>query len=125
MNHQGSGSLSVDGRSESNGSRKKNGLTNLFIYIEAGNYERAAERAESHPGEVKIWVPIPIKPSSRSAVGAGSEGKPEARKKRLPLHHACLKVSEFVVIFCTVFENELTTRIDYLLCILLCPILTF
>jgi len=92
MNHQGSGSLSGNGRSESNGGRKKNGLTNLFIYIEAGNYERAAERAESHPGEAKIWVPIPVKSSSRSVVGAGNEGKPVSTKKRLPLHHACLKL---------------------------------
>ena len=47
------------------GSRRhsKNNLPPLFLYIEAGNFRRAAERAKRHPKEVKIWASINIKSS--------------------------------------------------------------
>ena len=79
-------------RSGGSGSRKKSGgLPPLSLYIEAGNFRRASERARKHPGEVKAWAPIPIKSSPRSF---GSDGK---TLKRLALHHACLKVSDSVI----------------------------
>ena len=45
-------------------SRNKNALPPLFIYIEAGDFRRAMERAKRHPREVRTWASIKIKKSS-------------------------------------------------------------
>ena len=42
----------------------KKTLPPLFIYIEAGDYQRAAERAKRHPREARTWASIKIKSSS-------------------------------------------------------------
>lgn len=73
-------------------SSKKKPLPPLLIYIEAGNFHRAAERARRYPREVKTWASIPIKPSSRPAGVPGNDQRLDPMK-RLPLHHACFKVS--------------------------------
>ena len=59
----------------------KKTLPPLFIYIEAGDYQRAAERAKRHPREARTWASIKIKSSSGETT------------KRLALHQACFKVS--------------------------------
>ena len=75
-------------RKDGTGRRRNNkNLPPLFLYIEAGNLRRAAERARRHPKEVKTWASIKIK----SAAGVGDQESP-ATIKRLALHHACFKV---------------------------------
>ena len=61
----------------------KKTLPPLFIYIEAGDYERAIERAKRHPREARTWASIKMKSSSGETT------------KRLALHQACFKVSCF------------------------------
>ena len=61
----------------------KKTLPPLFIYIEAGDYQRAIERAKRHPREARTWASIKIKSSSGETT------------KRLALHQACFKVSCF------------------------------
>ena len=63
----------------------KNGLPPLFLYIEAGNFQRAAERAKKYPREVRTWASIKIK----SSIGNQQN---LTTTKRLALHHACFKV---------------------------------
>lgn len=63
----------------------KNSLPPLFLYIEAGNFRRAAERAKKHPREVRTWASIKIKSS------VGNQQR-LTTTKRLALHHACFKV---------------------------------
>eukprot|EP00536_Pseudo-nitzschia_multiseries_P003045 jgi/Psemu1/184907/e_gw1.43.195.1 len=75
--------------SQNSSSRKKNSLSPLLLYIEAGNYQRAIERARHHPREVKTWGSMQIQPSSRSATGNGEKSE---SVKRLALHHACFKL---------------------------------
>ena len=74
----------------------KNNLPPLFLYIEAGNFRRAAERAKRHPKEVKMWASIKIK----SSVGNQQRLK---TTKRLALHHACFKVRN---LSCYFFQKE-------------------
>lgn len=58
----------------------KKTLPPLFIYIEAGDYQRAIERAKRHPREARAWASIKIKSSSGETT------------KRLALHQACFKL---------------------------------
>jgi len=77
-----------ESRKDGTGRRRNNkNLPPLFLYIEAGNLRRAAERARRHPKEVKTWASIKIK----SAAGVGDQESP-ATIKRLALHHACFKL---------------------------------
>ena len=39
-------------------------LTPLFLYMEAGDWARATERAKAHPREVKNWASIRSKSSA-------------------------------------------------------------
>ena len=64
---------------EQSNSGNKNTLPPLFIYIEAGDFRRAMERAKRHPREVRTWASIKIKKKSDTT-------------KRLALHQACFKV---------------------------------
>ena len=73
-------------RRHSNGS--KNNLPPLFLYIEAGDFRRAIERAKRHPREVRAWATIKTK--SKSNVGDNHNSD---TTKRLALHQACFKVS--------------------------------
>mmetsp|Transcript_26921 Transcript_26921/g.30155 ORF Transcript_26921/g.30155 Transcript_26921/m.30155 type:complete len:779 (-) Transcript_26921:55-2391(-) len=77
----------LDSTMKETGSRRhsKNNLPPLFLYIEAGNFRRAAERAKRHPKEVKIWASINI----NSSVGNQQR---LTTTKRLALHHACFKL---------------------------------
>ncbi|KAG7361238.1 ankyrin repeat domain protein [Nitzschia inconspicua] len=58
-------------------------LPPLFLYMETGDFRRAAERAKNHPREVKTWASIKIK----SSTSAGHQFT-----KRLALHQACFKL---------------------------------
>lgn len=62
-------------------SSSKKTLPPLFLYIEAGDFQKAMERAQRHPREVRTWASIKIKPSQPDTT------------KRLALHQACFKVS--------------------------------
>lgn len=81
--------------------RRKNSkktLPPLFLYIEAGDFQKAVERARHHPREARTWASIKIKSSS-----VGAERQTDTTK-RLALHQACFKVSEvesnFSILFC-------------------------
>jgi hypothetical protein len=65
-----------------------NSLPPLFLYIEAGNFQRAAERAKKYPREVRTWASIKIKSS------VGNQQR-LTTTKRLALHHACFKVCTY------------------------------
>jgi hypothetical protein len=67
-------------------------LPPLFLYMETGDFRRAAERAKNHPREVKTWASIKVK--SSATVGQSSM----STTKRLAIHQACFKV-------CTVNVN--------------------
>ncbi len=71
-------------------STKKKTMPPLFLYIEAGDYAHAKERARRHPRDVKTWATIKIKSSS-----VGNE-QPDSTK-RLALHQACFKVCSVVL----------------------------
>jgi hypothetical protein len=58
-------------------------LPPLFLYMETGDFRRAAERAKNHPREVRTWASIKIKSSTAGQLST----------KRLALHQACFKVS--------------------------------
>ena len=67
--------------SSSSSSQMLKNLPPLFLYIEAGDFNRAAERAKRHIREVKAWVSI-------------NANNPQKKTKRLALHQACFKVNE-------------------------------
>ena len=73
-------------------------LPPLFLYIETGDFVRAAERAKRHPREVKAWVNIQTKSSSKSSFGSfgGNNSPSNSKAKRLALHQACFKVCLFL-----------------------------
>lgn len=79
-------------------------LPPLFLYMETGDFIRAAERAKRHPREVKAWVNIHVKSSSSASTsnyssGFGGNNSPSnASTKRLALHQACFKVCLFPVV---------------------------
>jgi len=75
----------TSGRRQS--SSNKNSLPPLFLYIEAGDFRRAMERAKRHPREVRTWASIKIKSASKSNF-PGDLGT----TKRLALHQACFKL---------------------------------
>lgn len=80
-------SFSGSGNSRSNiSSSNHKSLPPLFLYMEMGDFQRAAERAKNHPREVRTWATIKIK-SSFSGV--------QQSTKRLALHQACFKVCTF------------------------------
>jgi hypothetical protein len=59
-------------------------LPPLFLYMETGDYRRAAERAKNHPREVRTWASIKVKSSTVS--------QSMSTTKRLAIHQACFKV---------------------------------
>jgi hypothetical protein len=63
-------------------------LPPLFLYMETGDWAKAAERAKRHPREVKTWVSIRTKSSAGEHKISGA--------KRLALHHACFKLRNSV-----------------------------
>ena len=85
-------------RRKTSSSSSKKTLPPLFIYIEAGDFQKAMERARRHPREAKTWASIKIKSSS-----VGDDRQPDTTK-RLALHQACFKVRaiwvEFLVSVC-------------------------
>jgi len=88
-----SGAEQVATRQTTNGRRQsssKSTLPPLFIYIEAGDFRRAMERAKRHPREVRTWASIKIKSTSKSNV-AEHERRLDTTN-RLALHQACFKL---------------------------------
>lgn len=81
-------------RRNTNGSRQsssKNTPPPLFVYIEAGDFRHAMERAKRHPREVRTWASIKTKsPSHSNLLG---DNQLLDTTKRLALHQSCLKVS--------------------------------
>ena len=78
-------------RRQSSSNSSKNIVPPLFLYIEAGDFRKATERAARHPREVQMWGSNKISKSNSSASG---DDKQSESTQRLPLHHACMKVSE-------------------------------
>eukprot|EP00980_Cylindrotheca_fusiformis_P018828 scaffold6276_cov138-Cylindrotheca_fusiformis.AAC.15 len=66
----------------------RSALPPLFVYMETGDWARAAERAKKHPREVKAWASIRSKSSGGDQRISGA--------KRLALHHACFKLRSSV-----------------------------
>jgi len=66
------------------GSRGSRTLPPLFVYMETGDWARAADRAQKHPREVKTWASIRTKSTAGEGRVSGA--------KRLALHHACFKL---------------------------------
>jgi hypothetical protein len=62
-------------------------LPPLFWYMETGDWERASDRVQRHPKEVKTWATL----KTKSAVGGTGEST-TTTTKRLALHHACFKL---------------------------------
>ena len=85
MNPQGESSR---GSSKENGATKKKhkSLPALFWYMEMGEWDKATERAQQHPREVKTWATL----RTKSTADAGT--KKVSGTKRLALHHACFKL---------------------------------
>ena len=79
------------GRRQQTNNKSKNVLPPLFLYIEAGNFRRAAERAKRHPREVRTWASIKIKSSSAAMMTSTTQQRLNTTK-RLALHQACFKV---------------------------------
>eukprot|EP00535_Pseudo-nitzschia_heimii_P006196 CAMPEP_0197187024 /NCGR_PEP_ID=MMETSP1423-20130617/15078_1 /TAXON_ID=476441 /ORGANISM="Pseudo-nitzschia heimii, Strain UNC1101" /LENGTH=753 /DNA_ID=CAMNT_0042638497 /DNA_START=59 /DNA_END=2320 /DNA_ORIENTATION=- len=79
LTEQTSSRKTTDGLREQDNSGKKKTLPPLFIYIEAGDFRRAMERAKRHPRELRTWASIKIKKTSDTT-------------KRLALHQACFKL---------------------------------
>jgi len=70
----------------------KSALSPLFLYIEAGNFRRAIERAKRYPKEVRTWTSVKFKPSS-STISSTVGVQPQlSTAKRLALHQACFKL---------------------------------
>lgn len=66
----------------------RSALPPLFVYMETGDWARAAERAKKHPREVRTWASIRSKSSGDDQRISGA--------KRLALHHACFKLRSSV-----------------------------
>lgn len=58
--------------------RSRSSLPPLFLLIENRDWKGVIERARQYPNEVKQWAILP--------------SKSQIKTKRLPLHHACLKL---------------------------------
>lgn len=84
--HGGSSSGSSSGNNFTAGKKKHKSLPPLFLYMESGEWEKATERAERHPREVKTWATL------RTKSMADSGTKKVSGTKRLALHHACFKL---------------------------------
>jgi hypothetical protein len=69
----------------------RSALPPLFVYMETGDWARAAQRARNHPREVKTWASIRSKSSGADETISGA--------KRLALHHACFKLRSSVNAF--------------------------
>jgi len=76
-------------RRQSSSNSSKNIVPPLFLYIEAGDFRKATERAARHPREVQMWGSNKISKSNSSASG---DDKQSESTQRLPLHHACMKL---------------------------------
>jgi hypothetical protein len=63
----------------------KKELPPLFWYMETGDWERATDRIQRHPKEVKTWATL----KTKSEVAGEST---TTTTKRLALHHACFKL---------------------------------
>ena len=61
-------------------------LSPLFVYMETGEWSKAADRARRYPKEVKTWASLRTKSTS------GSAGNKISSAQRLALHHACFKL---------------------------------
>lgn len=66
--------------------KKHKSLPPLFWYLEMGEWDKATERAQQHPREVKTWATL----RTKSMADAGT--KKVSGTKRLALHHACFKL---------------------------------
>lgn len=85
----GSTSGSSNGNNNNGGStpkKKHKSLPPLFLYMESGEWDKATERAERYPREVKTWATL----RTKSMADAGT--KKVSGTKRLALHHACFKL---------------------------------
>lgn len=60
-------------------------LPPLFWYMETSDWERATDRVNRHPKEVKTWATL----KTKSAMGGETT---TTTTKRLALHHACFKL---------------------------------
>ena len=67
--------------------KNKKTLPPLFWYMEIGDWEKAADRAQRHPREVKTWTTLRTKSMADAKVSG---------TKRLALHHACFKLRSVV-----------------------------
>jgi hypothetical protein len=82
----GSASSSSSGTSPHHMKNNK-ALPPLFWYMEMGEWEKATDRAQRHPREVKTWATLRTKSMSDARVSG---------TKRLALHHACFKLRSTV-----------------------------
>ena len=69
------------------GKKSRRDLPPLFWYMELGEWEKATQRAKTHPKEVKARATLRTKSSMIDADGTKISGT-----KRLALHHACFKL---------------------------------
>jgi Ankyrin repeats (3 copies) len=67
--------------------KNRKALPPLFWYMEIGDWEKATDRAQRHPREVKTWTTLRTKSMADAKVSS---------TKRLALHHACFKLRSVV-----------------------------
>ena len=87
---------SSNNNNNSSSSSSKNVLKSLpplFLYMETGDFRRAAERAKNHPREVRTWASIKVKSST-------TVGQSMTTTKRLAIHQACFKVRKLLLCRC-------------------------
>jgi hypothetical protein len=65
----------------------KAALPPLFWYMEMGDWEKATDRAQRHPREVRNWATLRTKSMADAKVSG---------TKRLALHHACFKLRSVI-----------------------------
>lgn len=87
INPQGGSSSGSSSGNNNGGTKKKHkSLPPLFLFMESGEWDKATERAQLYPREVKTWATL----RTKSMADAGT--KKVSGTKRLALHHACFKL---------------------------------
>ena len=98
-NKNASGRMMTSSNNNSNSSSSSSSknvlksLPPLFLYMETGDFRRAAERAKNHPREVRTWASIKVKSST-------TVGQSMTTTKRLAIHQACFKVRKLLQCRC-------------------------